>query len=112
MANKTLLNLNVAALAALGDNTKLRVRVKDGVLQVRPTGRVLASNLPEGEMLRTVSFKRKGERVEGAVFGLPGIELEKGARYEVVAGKYGWQSLVPADSVARGTPAASVTVRG
>lgn len=111
MANKTLLNLNVAALTALNGNTKVRVRVKDGVLQMRPTDRVLASNLPEGETLRTVSYKRSGDKVEGAKFGLPGATLEKGARYEVVAGKYGWLSLVPAASVARGTPAASVSVK-
>ena len=113
MANKTQINLNGAALASLNGNTKLRVRVKDGVLQVRPTDRVLASNLPEGEMLRTVSFKRKADgEARGAVFGLPGFEAEKGTKYEVVAGKYGWLSLVQTDSVTKGSAAASVQVRG
>lgn len=109
MATKTL-NLNVAALAFIGSNTKLRVRTKDGLLQVRPTARVLASNLPEGETLRAVSFKRAGDKIEGAKFSMPGFEAEAGTRFEVVAGKYGWYALAPvADTLAKGTPAARVS---
>lgn len=111
MASK-IVNLNVAALSVLGDNTKLRVRTVDGLLQVRPTSRVLASNLPEGETLRTVSFKREGDVVRGAKFGLPGSELEAGTRFEVAKGKYGWFALTPVtDAVAKGTPAARVSVK-
>jgi hypothetical protein len=109
MASK-IVNLNVAALGFIGDNTKLRVRTVDGLLQVRPTSRVLASNLPEGETLRPVYFKRAGDKVEGAKFGLPGSELEIGARFEVAKGKYGWFALTPVtDAIAKGTPAARVS---
>lgn len=105
------LNLNVAATALLGEMVKVRVRVKDDVLQIRPTDRVLGTNLPKGEVLRNVSFKKKGEKVQGAVINLKDIAGEPGTATDMVAGKYGWYSMVSTDAVAKGAAGGRIGVK-
>jgi len=99
------LNFNVAALALIGENKQIRVREKDGVLQVRPSARVISTNLPEGETMRKLSFKVEGSKVNGARVTVSDLAaLEAGAAYELVKAKYGWVSLAPiAGTPAKGT---------
>lgn len=97
------LNFNVAALALIADNTQVRVREKDGVLQVRPSARVISTNLPTGETMRKLGFKSEKGKVTGArltVTDLAGLEV--GQAYELVPGKYGWVNLAPVAEVAKG----------
>ena len=106
------LNLNVAATALLGEMVKVRVRVKDDVLQIRPTDRVLGSNLPKGEFLRNVSVRKEGERVKGAAVNLRDVAGgEVGQAVEMVAGKYGWYSLVSTAAVAKGAAGARIAAK-
>lgn len=105
------LNFNVAALALLGANVQVRIRVKDDALQVRPSARVLASNLPEGEVMRNVSFKREGDKVRGAVVNLKDFGGEAGQAYELSKGKYGWLNLTPVAEVAKGAAYGRVAVK-
>lgn len=105
------LNLNVAALALIGANVQIRVRNKDGVLQVRPSARVISTNLPEGETMRKLGFKVENGKTVGARVTVTDLaELEAGAAYELVPAKYGWVSLAqvatPTKGVAFGRVAA------
>ncbi len=96
------LNFNVAALALIGSNVQVRVREKDGVTQVRPSARVISTNLPAGETMRKLSFKQENGKVNGArvtVTDLAG--LDAGTAYELINGKYGWYTL----AAVAGTPA-------
>lgn len=86
-------NLNVAAMAVVfGElNTKVRVRVKDGKTQVRPTTRVSGKLLPKGEQLRNVTRKGNAGR-----FGLP-TAFTDGMTAGTVAfaeANHGWFTLV------------------
>lgn len=88
-------NLNVGAMNVLfgAEATKVRVRVKNGQTQVRPTNRVSAKLLPKGEQLRNVTRKGNAGR-----FGLPTAFTDT-LRAGVVAfvpGKHGWFTLVSA----------------
>lgn len=107
----TTINLNSAAVAFLGENTRVRVRTVDGVLQLRPTNRVLDTNLPEGETLRNLSFKRSGDKITGAVFSLKGADVEAGTKLEFVKSTYGWLAAAKVDAVAKGVAGGSVSVR-
>ncbi len=92
MASK--INISASAARSFEGATKLRVRMVNGMVQVRPTDRIQGKYLPEGECLQTISYKRKGETVSGAVISNK-LALEQGSEYTVVAAKYGWLALVP-----------------
>ena len=91
----TKLTLNKTAIAQLGDNTKVRVRVAGGMVQLRPTDRVSGKRLPKGETL--VGVKRMG------IFSQ--IDLGGGADLAVLVPSaailapvnHGWLTLVNAD---------------
>lgn len=108
MARNTI-NFNTAAANLFQGNTKLRIRERDGRIEVRPTARVLADNLPEGETMRAVAFKRSGNRVSGAVLSMNNVG-EPGARYDVVRARYGWYVLVPAQHVVPGAASCTVSI--
>lgn len=107
MSNRTI-TLNAAATAvAVAAAPKVRVRVaQDGTLQIRPTDRKSAVNLPKTETLRDLRAKDASRR-----FSIVDENLTVGSAYNVVAGKYGWFNLVPAASVVAGVPCARVSER-
>jgi len=94
-------NINAATTAALiGENTKARVRVIDGSVQVRFSNRTSLVNLPKTEVVRDLYVKGNGRRL-----GLPSefaAPLEVGTKVALVPGKYGWFTVSPAgnDNVA------------
>ena len=108
-ANRTI-TLNAAAVAlfgALASAPKIRVRTDaDGNVQVRPTARVSAVNLPKTEALRPLGVKDNSRR-----FSVTNDALTVGAAFGLVAGKYGWFTLTPASAVTAGVPGARVSDR-
>ncbi len=105
------LTLNVAALAVLGANVQVRVREKDGVTQIRPSARVISTNLPKGETMRKLGFKRDGDKVRAATVTVTDLAgLEAGTNYKLVDAKYGWQALV-AGEPAKGEAYGRVSVK-
>lgn len=91
------LNIGAAATRSIiGENLVARVRKTDeGETQIRFTNRSNLTNLPKGEILRSISVKGSGRRV-----GFP-VEVSEmipaaGTKLNLVAGKYGWFTLVPA----------------
>ena len=98
------LSLNIVALALLGDNTQVRIRTdKSGALQIRPSARVLSTNLPEGELMRNVSFKREDGKVRGATVNVNDSDaFEVGNIFSIAKGKYGWLTLTPATEAPKG----------
>jgi len=82
-------NLNKLASGLIGEKTKVRLRVRDGVVQILPTDRVKGSNLPVGELL--VELRTKGTGTKR--FTLPkDIEMPVG-RFRAIEGKHHWISL-------------------
>jgi hypothetical protein len=101
-------NFNIGAAATtsiIGENTKARVRVQDGLVQIRPTERASTINMPKTEMLRNITVKGNGRRI-----GLPSEIADlipTGAKVALTPGKYGWFTIAPVDAViAAGSPAA------
>lgn len=85
-------NLNKLASALVGANTKVRIRVKDDVVQILPTNRVKSINLPKGEQL--VDLRVKKGAVDTFRFTLPkNLELQVSTMFRAVAGKHGWIAL-------------------
>lgn len=83
MAN--VVNFNKLGSVLVGELARIRIRVRDGVVEFRPTDRVSGKLLPKGEFLVDVRRNSKG-----ANFRLPeGIELPLG-NFEVSAAKHGW----------------------
>lgn len=103
MSNK--ININAAAARAFDGATKLRIRSRNGNIEIRPTNRIQGKYLPEGETLTNISFKRKGDKISGAVISNK-LGLEAGTARGIVAGKYGWLVLV------EGTAELSLRVAG
>lgn len=95
MANKTV-NLNKNASALMGANTKVRVRVASGVLEIRPTNRVDGKALPKGEIL--IDLREKKQAVRALRFTLPAALAEQvmvtsGVQFLTVTGKHGWLAI-------------------
>lgn len=95
MANKTV-NLNKNASALMGNATKVRVRLQENVLQIRPTDRKSATGLPKGELL--IDLREKKQAVRALRFTLPATVAEiagigAGIQFLTETGKHGWLTL-------------------
>ena len=87
-------NLNKLASALVGSNTKVRVRMHDGLLQIRPTDRKSAVGLPKGEEL--VDLREKKQAVRALRFTLPrNLDMQVARMYRAETAKHGWISMVP-----------------
>jgi len=84
----TTITLNAAARSQdkFSTNGKIRAKLVDGVMFIRPTGRAKPVNLPKTERLVEMSSAGKVE--------LEGMELTAG-NYGLRADKYGWFALTP-----------------
>lgn len=104
MANKTV-NLNKNASALCGLNTKVRVRVQDGILQILPTNRVSGKALPKGEIL--IDLREKKQAVRALRFTLAEDLAGDLSTFECRAEKHNWISLVGCEKAAQvpGQPA-------
>lgn len=87
------LNLNALATHTMNGAQKVRVKVEDGVLMIKPTDRVCGKALPKGEKL--VKLSRKNSST--VKFGLRGVEalgLEFGNGMSLVPAPRGYFKLV------------------
>lgn len=84
----TTITLNAAARSQdrFSANNKIRAKIVDGIMFIRPTDRAKPVNLPKTERLVDVSNAGKLE--------LEGMELQAGT-YGLRADKYGWFALTP-----------------
>jgi len=82
------LTLNTAARSQdkFSANSKIRAKIQDGVMFIRPTARKAPVNLPKTERLVDMASNGKVE--------IEGIELGAGT-YGLTAEKYGWFALTP-----------------
>ncbi len=88
-----ILTTNAASASMFAGATKVRVRTVGNEVQIRPTDRASAVNLPKGEVLKDLRAKTAStSRVS-----LAGDALKVGALYALKAGKYGWVKLVETD---------------
>jgi hypothetical protein len=88
----TKININKAAIAQFAGNTKARLRIIGGVLQIRPTARKSGVKLPKGEVL--VDVKRMGffNQIDlQAAFGDRGFDIPTAG--VLAAAKHGWLTL-------------------
>lgn len=111
MSASRTVTLNAAAVAlfgaALASAPKIRVRAgTDGAIEIRPTARVSAVNLPKTEALRDLRVKDNSRR-----FSVTNLDLNVGAAYTMDAGKYGWFRLTPAPVGTVGAAGARVSDR-
>jgi hypothetical protein len=90
---RSTMNLNAAATRMTNGAAKVRTKVENGVLMIKPTDRVCGKALPKGEKLvalsrknsSTVKFGLRGEFAEVLTFG---------AKLALVEKKHGWLALV------------------
>lgn len=86
------MNLNAAATQLTKGATKVRTKVENGVLMIKPTDRVCGKALPKGEKL--VALSRKNSST--VKFGLRGAFAEVltfGAQMGLTEAKHGWLVL-------------------
>jgi hypothetical protein len=86
------LNLNASATLMMQGAQKVRVKVEDGLLMIKPTDRVCGKALPKGEKL--VKLSRKNSST--VKFGLRGDYAEVlafGTSMGVAPAKHGWMVL-------------------
>lgn len=93
----TTMTLNTAAKSLIPAASKVRAKIVDGTMFIRPTERKAPVNLPKGEKL--VDFA-------GGKASLEGFEHEAGT-YGLTADKYGWFALT-GDVASRG-PSIKIT---
>lgn len=111
-AKSVTLNLNSAfstlALAALASASKVRVReTADGAIQLRPTDRTSAVNLPKGETLRSLSTKSGSTTKRFSA----NLNVEPGTNLRAEAGKYGWFTLRPTSEDLNGAAGGRVSAK-
>lgn len=90
------LNLNAPATRTMAGASKVRIKVENGILKVKPTDRVCGKALPKGEKLVALS-RRNSSTVK---FGLRGVEakgLNEGWLLTVKAEKHGWFRIAAED---------------
>jgi hypothetical protein len=84
-------NKNASREMSFSGLTKARVRTVEGELQIRPTNRLSAVNLPKTEKLIDLRPRSNGNvrmTIPGDVVGaLAGFQLE--------ARKHGWMAMIP-----------------
>jgi hypothetical protein len=95
------LNLNAAATQVfVKDATKVRVKMEDGILMIKPTDRVCGKALPKGEKLLKLTRKDVSS-VKFSLRGFDGLNLVAGQKVGLVDAKRGWLALSPSlDGVA------------
>jgi hypothetical protein len=94
---KRTVNLNKMASALIGENTKVRVRMADTGLQIRPTTRGTAVGLPKGEVL--VDLREKKQAVGGTFrFTLPETFGDLKGTFQVTPVKHGWIQITSCDA--------------
>lgn len=99
------LNLNSAATNLIGGASKIRTRIKDGTIQIRPTDRVnFRPNPDTGEFLRQVKRKKNS-----ATFNMSGVDLAPGTCFTIEASKYGWYDLKTVEALTAGQPGIKVS---
>lgn len=104
------LAINSAATALIGAATSVRIRANEnGTIDIRPTDRASAVNLPKGEVLRPLGTKGSGLTVGLPAETLPTVEA--GTVLELTAGKYGWFTLSSVQDLARGAPGGRVSAK-
>jgi hypothetical protein len=89
------LTTNAASVSMFAGATKVRVRTVDGQVQLRPTDRASAVNLPKGEALATLRPKTSSS----SRITVAGDALKVGSKYALQAAKYGWLKLVEVDAI-------------
>lgn len=92
----TKLTLNRTAIEQLAGNAKVRVRAKDGVLQMRPTHRVSGKRLPKGEVLVDVNRMGIFSQVKLSAFDVVDMNVAIPAVGVLSPAKHGWLALVEA----------------
>lgn len=89
-------SFNASARNLLNEEPKIRVRMVEGVLQIKPTDRESGAMLPNGETLRPVTYRVEKDTITGARFtaiGLVGNFISVGDTFLLQKEKYGWFSL-------------------
>lgn len=86
------LNLNAAATQKTKNAPKVRVKLVDGVLMIKPTDRVCGKALPAGEKLLKLSHRTVGT-VKFSVRGFDGFVAEAGQQFGFAEAKHGWLAL-------------------
>ena len=86
------LNLNTAATLMMKGATKIRAKVEDGVLMIKPTDRVCGKALPKGEKLVKLS-RKNASTVKFGVRGFDDAALAFGQQVGLAVVKHGWIAL-------------------
>ena len=87
------LNFNAAATQVfVKDATKVRVKMEDGILLIKPTNRVCGKALPKGEKLLKLS-RKNSSTVKFSLRGFDGLNLVAGQKVGFVDAKRGWLAL-------------------
>jgi hypothetical protein len=86
------LNLNAAATQMMKGFPKVRIKMEDGVLLIKPTDRVCGKNLPKGEKLLKLSRKNSAT-VKFGIRGFDGVALAFGQQVGLAVVKHGWLAL-------------------
>ena len=88
----TKLNLNKVAIAQFAGQTKARLRIVNGLVQIRPTNRVSGKRLPAGEVLVDVARKGFFNQIDmQAAFGDRGFDIPSAGVLNEA--KHGWLVL-------------------
>lgn len=86
------MNLDAVATRTMAGASKVRIKVENGILMIKPTDRVCGKALPKGEKL--VALSRKNSST--VKFGLRGAFAEVltfGAQMGLAEAKHGWLVL-------------------
>ena len=89
---KAVLNFNTLGSAQLNGFSKIRVRVVNGVMQIKPTNRVAGRDLVDlrSKKQATPSFRAT---IDAATMDqVPALHY-----FQLAADKYGWFTVVPCD---------------
>jgi hypothetical protein len=103
MPRSRIASLNGPAAALFGEVERVRIRERDGEIQILPTDRDPALPLPPGEAI--VALRRAGR---GLCFELPIAPPRAGKPQRLEGRKYRWLALVASDSLRRSDPALRV----
>lgn len=91
MARLTM-NLNAAATLMMQGAQKVRIKVEEGKLFIKPTDRVCGKALPKGEKLVKLS-RKNSSTVKFGLRGDTGAALAFGQQFGLAGVKHGWMVL-------------------